>query len=50
MKKTTAKMLKLFAKVSKKVAVKSCGATSVYDLYQPKVPDAVKSLARKNAK
>ncbi len=49
MKKTTDKMLKLLANLSKKVAVKSCGATSVYDLYQPKVPDAVKSLAHKNA-
>lgn len=46
MKKTTEKMLKFLAKASEKVAVKSCGATSVYDLYQPKVPQALKNLKK----
>lgn len=44
MKKTIKKVLKLSAKMSEKLAVKSCGATSFFDAYQPKVPEAVKKL------
>lgn len=44
MKKAIEKVLKLSAKMSEKLAVKSCGATSFYDAYQPKVPEAVKKL------
>lgn len=45
MKKLTAKLLKTSAKLSEKIAVKSCGATSFIDSYQPKIPEAVKKLA-----
>ena len=44
MKKVTEKLLKLSAKMSEKIAVKSCGATSIFDSYQPKVLEAVKKL------
>ncbi len=50
MNKYVEKVLKSSAKVSEKVAVKSCGATSWLDTYQPKVPAAVRKLAEKNAK
>ena len=50
MKKITVKMLKLIVKASEKFAVKSCSLTSGYDLYQPKIPDAVRDLAKKSAK
>lgn len=46
MKKTIKKVLKLSAKMSEKLAVKSCGATSFYDAYQPKIPEAVKKLQK----
>ncbi len=48
MKKVTEKLLKLSAKMSEKIAVKSCGATSILDSYQPKVPEAVRAMAEKN--
>lgn len=48
MKKVTEKILKFSAKVSEKLAVKSCGATSMFDSYQPKIPDAVRVMAEKN--
>lgn len=48
MKKATEKLLKLSAKMSEKVAIKSCGATSLLDTYQPKIPDAVRIMAEKN--
>ena len=44
MKKVIKKVLKLSAKMSENLAVKSCGATSFFDAYQPKVPEAVKKL------
>lgn len=51
MKKTAEKVLGLGAKMSEKLAVKSCGATSFYDACQPKVPEAVRALAaKKNSK
>lgn len=46
MKKVMEKVLKLSAKMSEKLAVKSCGATSFYDAYQPKIPEAVKKLRK----
>lgn len=48
MKKATEKLLKLGAKMSEKIAIKSCGATSLFDTYQPKIPDAVRAMAAKN--
>ncbi len=48
MKKVTERILKFSAKVSEKIAVKSCGATSMFDSYQPKIPDAVRAMAEKN--
>ena len=48
MKKTAEKILKLSAKISEKIAIKSCGATSLFDSYQPKVPDAVREMAKNN--
>ncbi len=48
MKKATEKLLKLSAKMSEKIAIKSCGAASLFDTYQPKVPDAVRAMANKN--
>ena len=48
MKKATEKLLKLGAKMSEKIAIKSCGATSLFDTYQPKIPDAVRAMAEKN--
>lgn len=48
MKKTTERLLKLSAKMSEKIAIKSCGATSLLDSYQPKIPDAVRAMAEKN--
>ena len=50
MNKYVEKVLKASAKASEKVAIKSCGATSWLDTYQPKVPEAVRELAKKNAK
>ncbi|MBQ3566514.1 MAG: cyclic lactone autoinducer peptide [Oscillospiraceae bacterium] len=50
MNKFAKKVLTLSAKLSKKVAVKSCGATSIYDLYQPEVPKAVLEMAKNNKK
>lgn len=50
MKKATEKMLKLAAKASEKAAVKSCCKTSGYDAYQPKIPEAVRKLAKSSAK
>ncbi len=44
MKKITKELLKFTARVSEKMAIKSCGATSLLDSYQPKVPDAVRQL------
>lgn len=44
MKKITRELLKLTAKASEKLAIKSCGATSLFDSYQPKVPAAVRQL------
>ncbi len=46
MKKTIKKVLKISAKMSEKLAVKSCGATSFFDAYQPNVPEAVKKLRK----
>ena len=46
MKKAIEKLLKFSAKMSEKIAVKSCGATSIFDSYQPKIPEAVKKLHR----
>lgn len=46
MKKTVEKFLKLAAKTTEKIAVKSCSATSSYDTYQPKIPDAVRKLKK----
>ncbi len=46
MKKAMENVLKLSAKMSEKLAVKSCGATSFYDAYQPKIPEAVKKLRK----
>jgi len=51
MKKMTRELLKFTAKVSEKLAIKSCGATSLIDSYQPKVPDMVRKLKeQKNTK
>ncbi len=47
MKKITKGILKLGAKMSEKVAIKSCGATSILDTYQPKIPEAVRKMAQK---
>lgn len=44
MKKITRELLKFTAKVSEKLAIKSCGATSLIDSYQPKVPATVRQL------
>ncbi len=38
------------AKVAKTMAIKSCGAASMWGAYEPKVPKAVKDMAKKNAK
>lgn len=38
------------AKVAKTMAIKSCGAASMWGAYEPKVPEAVKTMAKKNAK
>ena len=38
------------AKVAKTMAIKSCGAGSMWGAYEPKVPDAVKAMTKKNAK
>ena len=48
MKKVTKKILNLGARLSEKIAVKSCGTTSILDTYQPKIPEAVRKLAEKN--
>lgn len=44
MKKFVEKALKASAKFSEKVAVKSCGATSFCDAYQPRIPKALENL------
>lgn len=44
MKQAIEKVLRLSAKMSEKLAVKSCGATSFFDAFQPKVPEAVRKL------
>lgn len=44
MKKMMNQALKASAKISKMVAVKSCGMTSLIDTYQPKMPEAVRKL------
>ncbi len=46
MKKAIEKVLKLSAKMSENLAVKSCGATSFFDAYQPKVPEALRKLRK----
>lgn len=38
------------AKVAKTMAIKSCGAASMWGAYEPKVPEAVKVMVKKNAK
>lgn len=38
------------AKIAKAMAVKACGAASMWGAYEPKVPEAVKVMAKKNAK
>ncbi len=48
MKKITREFLKFTAKVSEKLAIKSCGATSLIDTYQPKMPKAVRELKDQN--
>lgn len=48
MNKSIEKILKIGAKMSEKIAVKSCSVTSAFDSYQPVIPDAVKKEARKN--
>ncbi len=40
------KILKFGAKISEKLAVKSCGATSCFDAHQPKVPKALQNLKK----
>ena len=44
MNKMTRELLKISAKVGEKLAIKSCGATSLVDSYQPKIPAAVREL------
>ena len=39
-------LLKSTAKISKKAAVKSCGATSFIGCYQPKEPKALQNLKK----
>lgn len=50
MKKITEMLLRKSAQICEKIAIKSCDATSLYDAYQPKVPVAVRELAKKNTK
>lgn len=50
MNKFVHKALKISAKLSEKLAIKSCGATSFCDAYQPKIPEAVRKLAKNNEK
>lgn len=38
------------AKVAKAMAIKSCGAASMWGAYEPKIPEAVKAMTKKNAK
>lgn len=45
MNKAAKKVLEFSANLSKKLAVKSCGAASLFDSYQPRRPDAVSKLA-----
>lgn len=40
------KFLELSAKISEKLAVKSCGASSAYDYHQPKMPKALRDLKK----
>lgn len=39
------KILMYSAKLSSKLAIKSCGAASIFDTYQPVRPNAVTKLA-----
>lgn len=45
MNKVYKELLEFSANLSKKLAVKSCGAASLFDTYQPRRPDAVAKLA-----
>lgn len=45
MKKAAKSLLKLSARASRQLAIKSCGATSYFDTYQPVRPEAVSKLA-----
>lgn len=47
MKKIQNRLLSAFAKVSKNVAEKACGATSFWGCYQPKEPAMLKNSAKK---
>lgn len=38
------------AKVAKAMAIKSCGAASMWGAYEPKVPETVKALSKKITK
>lgn len=46
MKKGVKKILTLSSKLSKEIAIRSCGAISVFDSYQPVRPEAVSKLAK----
>lgn len=45
MKKAAKSLLKLSARASRKLAIKSCGATSYFDTYQPVRPESLTKLA-----
>lgn len=45
MNKGSKRILDFSANLSKKLAIKSCGAASLFDSYQPRRPDAVSKLA-----
>lgn len=42
MKKLSVKLMEAAAKTSRKAAVKSCGAASFFDCYQPVLPKSLK--------
>lgn len=46
MNKAYKKVLEFSASLSKKLAVKSCGAASLFDTYQPRRPASVSKLAK----
>lgn len=46
MKKISVKLMETAAKASRKAAVKSCGAASFCDCYQPVEPKMLKSLKK----